>query len=244
MKVVCVIPARLASTRFPKKILARIGDKSMLERVYLAALKCPEFSDIYFAIDNEETAKEIESFGGKWKMTSLSCPTGTHRLIEFINLGDVEADVFVNWQADEPLISPQMIKDLLQGIYVKTQSIWTLKKEAKKEEIANPNVVKVVTDRFGRALYFSRSPIPFDRDGNGVKIYKHIGLYAYTYEALLKIRDLPITYLSEIEKLEQLSFLENGLSIHVHETEHESIGIDTHQDLLQVNNFFNATNSD
>ncbi len=238
MKVVCVIPARLASTRFPKKVLAKIGDKSMLERVYLAALKCPEFSDIYFAIDSEESAKEIERFGGKWKMTSLQCPTGTHRLIEFAELSNIEADVFVNWQADEPLISHQMIKDLLQGIYVKTQLIWTLKKEAKKEEILNPNVVKVVTDRFGRALYFSRSPIPYDRDGKGVIIYKHIGLYAYTREALLKIKNLPITTLSQVEQLEQLIFLENDLSVHVHETAHESIGVDTPSDLLRVNTFF------
>lgn len=238
MKVVAVIPARLASTRFPKKVLAKIGGKSMLERVYLAALKCPEFSDIYFAIDSEESAKEVERFGAKWVMTSLSCPTGTHRVIEFVEKVKIKADVFVNWQADEPLISSQMITDLLQGINLKKEAIWTLKKEAKKEEVQNPNVVKVVTDFSGKALYFSRSQIPYDRDGVGAKIYKHIGLYAYTLEALLKIKTLPYSPLSEIEKLEQLAFLENGLSIHVHETLHESIGIDTKEDLHLVNSFF------
>ncbi|MBM3192865.1 MAG: 3-deoxy-manno-octulosonate cytidylyltransferase [Chlamydiae bacterium] len=241
MKVIAVIPARLASTRFPKKILAKIGDKTMLERVYLAALKCPEFFDIYFAVDSEEAAKEIEKFGGRYVMTSVSCPTGTHRLIEFVEKTQIKADVFVNWQADEPLISSEMIKDLLEGIDLKSESIWTLKKEAKKEEVVNPNVVKVVTDRFGKALYFSRSQIPFDRDGVGGAIYKHIGLYAYSLDALLKIKALPPSPLSELEKLEQLAFLENGLSIHVHETLHESIGVDTVNDLHRVNSFFQKT---
>lgn len=234
MKVVCVIPARLASTRFPKKVLAQIKDKTMIERVWMAAKKCKEFDEVYFAIDSEEVAKEVERFGGKWMMTSPSCPTGTHRLIEFIETSKVEADVFVNWQADEPLVCPQMIKDLLQGIYNPMEKVWTLKKEASPHEVANPNVVKVVTDRFGRALYFSRSQIPFDRDGSGCKMYKHIGLYAYTYEALLKIKEFSITPLSEVEKLEQLTFLENGLPINVYLTQHESIGVDTLQDLQKV----------
>ncbi len=234
MKIVCLIPARLASTRFPRKVLHRIGDKTMIEHVYQAAKKCPEFNEVYVAVDDEEVANEVERFGGKWKMTSPCCPTGTHRLIEFVEKSNIEANVFVNWQADEPLICPQMIKDLLQGIYNPLESIWTLKKEAKLEDLSNSNVVKVVSDRFGRALYFSRSPIPFDRDNTGCKIFKHIGLYAYRHDALLKIKELDVTPLSETEKLEQLTFLENGLPIHVYETEHESIGVDTQHDLLKV----------
>lgn len=234
MKVVCIIPARLAATRFPKKVLARIGDKTMIEHVYLAAKKCPQFSDVYIAVDSEEVAREVERFGAKWGMTSPSQPTGTHRLIEFVEKTNMDGDVFVNWQADEPFVSTQTIKDLLQGIDKSDQSIWTLKKEALAIDLPNPNVVKVVTDRFGKALYFSRSPIPYDRDGKGVPIFKHIGLYAYTKKALLNIKKLPITPLSEIEKLEQLTFLENGLSIHVYSTEHESTGIDTPEDLQRI----------
>ncbi len=206
----------------------------MLEHVFIAASKCLEFHEIYFAVDNEEVAREVEKFGGKWKMTSPSCPTGTHRLIEFIETSGVKADVFVNWQADEPLIAPQMIKDLLQGIYNPLESIWTLKKEAKPDEINNPNVVKVVSDITGGALYFSRSPIPYNRDQSECKYFKHIGLYAYTHDALLKIKKQPIAPLSEIEKLEQLTFLENGLSIRLYQTEYESVGVDTVEDLLKV----------
>lgn len=206
----------------------------MLEHVWIAANKCPEFDEIYFAIDSFDAAQEIERFGGKWKMTSPSCPTGTHRLIEFMETSGVTADVFVNWQADEPLISPQMIKDLLQGIYNPLETIWTLKKEAAAEEVLNPNVVKVVTDKFGRALYFSRSPIPYNRDNSRCKYFKHIGLYAYTWAALRRIGECPVAPLSEIEKLEQLTFLENGLSIYVYQTQHESVGVDVPQDLLKV----------
>ena len=146
----------------------------MLEHVWIAANKCPEFHEIYFAVDSKEVAEEVEKFGGKYKMTSPSCPTGTHRLIEFIETSAVSADVYVNWQADEPLVLPEMIKDLLQGIYNPLAMIWTLKKEARVDEVLNPNVVKVVTDSFGKALYFSRSPIPYNRDGSDCNYFIRI----------------------------------------------------------------------
>jgi 3-deoxy-manno-octulosonate cytidylyltransferase (CMP-KDO synthetase) len=234
MRVVCVIPARLASTRFPRKILAKIGSKSMLEHVWLAAKRCPEFSEVYIAVDSDEVAIEAERFGAKWKMTSPECENGTRRLIELVEKYDIDADVLVNWQADEPLVKPQMIKDLLQGIYNPLEEIWTLKKEAFKEEFHNPNVVKVVCDRFGRALYFSRSLIPYDRDQKGALVYKHIGLYAYRKGVLGKIKNLSTTALSLVESLEQLAFLENGLSINVNLTQNETIGVDTPVDLIKV----------
>jgi 3-deoxy-manno-octulosonate cytidylyltransferase (CMP-KDO synthetase) len=242
VKVVCIIPARLASTRFPRKVLARIGGKTMLEHVFIGAKKCPEFHDIYFAVDSEEVACEVEKFGGKYKMTSTKCPSGTHRLIEFIETSNIYADVYVNWQADEPLVHPQMIKDLLQGIYNPLESIWTLKKEAEPEEVHNPNVVKVVSDINGRALYFSRSPIPYNRDRSDCKYFKHIGLYAYTKSALLKIKELALSPLSETEKLEQLTFLENGLPIHVYLTEHQSVGVDTTEDLSKASRLLLSQN--
>lgn len=206
----------------------------MIEHVWIGAKKCPEFSEVYFAIDSEEVAKVIDSFGGNWKMTAPECPSGTHRLIEFVETYNIKADVFVNWQADEPLVSSQMIAELLQGIYNPLEEIWTLKKEVHGEEILNPNVVKVVCDAFGKALYFSRSPIPFEREQTGISIYKHIGLYAYRYEALCRIKNLSITPLAKAESLEQLTFLENGLYIRVFPTQEETIGVDTPSDLIKV----------
>jgi len=207
----------------------------MLECVYLAAKKCPEFSEVYAAVDAEEVAAEVCRFGGKWIMTSPSLPTGTHRLIQFMDRTGIDAEVIVNWQADEPLISREMITDLLQGIMSPHEMIWTLKKKARPEEVLNPNVVKVVTDSAGKALYFSRSPIPFDRDLIGCSYFKHVGLYAYRKKALQLIKGLSESELSKIEKLEQLTFLENGLSITVFETQHESQGIDTQEDLEIIN---------
>ena len=233
MQVICVIPARLQSTRFPRKVLADIQGQTMIERVWRQARQCPEFSDVYVAVDSEEVAEEVERFGGKWHMTSPSCINGTHRLIEFVATSGVVGDVFVNWQADEPFLHPGIIADLLQGVGG-DGSIWTVKKEAAPHEVHNPNVAKVVTDARGRALYFSRSPIPFDREGRGVPFYKHIGLYAYTREALSHIASLPQTHLSETESLEQLKFLEHGLSIQVYPTRHDSFEINTQEDLCKI----------
>lgn len=237
-KIVCVIPARLESTRFPRKVLAKLGEKYMLEMVWEAAMSCPQFSHVYFAIDSELTAKVIDSFGGAHVMTAKECPTGTHRIIHFMNQGIVEADVWVNWQADEPFIKPQMIADLLQGVE-KEGAIWTLKKEATLDEVLNKDVTKVVTDRFNRALYFSRSPIPFDRDRTSPTIYKHIGLYAYAEKVLQEIPALEQTPLAYAEKLEQLQFLELGMPIYVYNTTYETLGIDTPEDLIRANRLFN-----
>jgi 3-deoxy-manno-octulosonate cytidylyltransferase (CMP-KDO synthetase) len=231
MKVVCVIPARLDSKRFPRKILSDLNGKTLLERVWLKANQTGLFHDVIIALDAEETASVVNGFGGKWKMTSKNCNSGTERLIELQETFDIEADVFVNWQADEPLICKEMILDLLRGVYNPLESIWTLKKEAKPAEFDNPNVVKVVTDKFGRALYFSRSKIPFDRDQIGSKVFKHIGLYAYRKAVLAEIKNISLSNLAEIEKLEQLAFLENGLQISVYPTHYESTGVDIPQDL-------------
>lgn len=237
-KVICLIPARLGSTRFPRKILAEIAGKTILEHVYLAAQKCPEFSDIIIAVDSEETAGVIRRFGGNYCNTCPTHPTGTSRLIEVMRRMHSDADIWVNWQADEPFILPSMIKNLLQGIEDKGL-IWTLKKEIhSEEELKNPSVVKVVTDRENRALYFSRSSIPFNRTNALLPIYKHIGLYAYSAEALSKIAALAPSPLAEAESLEQLAFLEHGLPIHVYPTEYETIGIDTQEDLARAIIFY------
>lgn len=235
MKIVCVIPARLASSRFPKKVLAMLGEKPMLQWVWEAASGVDLFDDVAFAIDDSETARLIDSFEGKHFMTSPDCPSGTDRLIELQSEGKMQGDIWVNWQGDEPFIHREMIENLLQTTD-ETYDIWSLRKEIEREEdIEDPNVVKVVTDPQDRALYFSRSPIPYDRDGlEDVTYYKHVGIYAYTADALKQISTLSPSLLERAEGLEQLRFLENGMNIQVHETAHESLGIDIPEDLARA----------
>ncbi len=237
-KIVCVIPARLDSKRFPEKVLQFLRDKPILQWVYDAATGTEIFDEIVFAVDDARTKELLDSFGAKSYLTSKACVSGTQRLIELYERKEIEGDIFVNWQADEPFISKQMIEDLLQGAASKA-SIWTLKSKIKDmEEVNNPNVVKVVTSYAGEALYFSRSPIPFYRDGDSShEYYKHVGLYAYTSKALDGLGKIESSVLEKAEKLEQLSFLEHGYSIYVGLTNEKSFGIDSPSDLLDAASF-------
>ncbi|MCP5506625.1 MAG: 3-deoxy-manno-octulosonate cytidylyltransferase [Chlamydiales bacterium] len=235
MKTVCVIPARIDSSRFPRKVLAMLGEKPMLQWIWEAATSSEMFDDIAFAIDDHETARLIDSFEGRYHMTSPDCLSGTDRLIELQEQGVMEGDIWVNWQGDEPFIHREMIENLLQTID-QNYDLWSLRKEIENEQdVEDPNVVKVVTDCQDRALYFSRSPIPYDRDAlEDITYYKHIGIYAYKNEALREISTLSPSALERAEGLEQLRFLENGLSIQVHETAHETLGIDVPEDLARA----------
>ncbi len=237
MKIICIIPARLASSRFPKKVLAMLGEKPMLQWVWEAATSAKIFDEVAFAIDDHETARLIDSFEGKYHITSPECLSGTDRLLELQEKGVMSGDIWVNWQGDEPFIHKEMIENLLQSIE-ESYDIWSLRKEIEnKEEIEDPNVVKVITDHKDRALYFSRSPIPYDRDGlEDITYYKHIGIYAYTNDALKEISTFTPSRLELAEALEQLRFLENGLTIQVHETVHETLGIDVPEDLARAMN--------
>ncbi len=245
-KIVCIIPARLNSSRFPKKILATLAGKPLLQWVWEAAHKTTFFKEIVFAIDSEETAHLIKIFGGKYLMTSPECKSGTDRLIEIMHSGKIEADIWVNWQADEPFITPKMIETLLQTCRDDNSDIWTLKKFINKEEdISSPNIAKVVCDVDDFALYFSRSPIPYHCNKEQQKTYyKHIGIYAYSKEALQKIAQIGHSYLEEAEKLEQLRFLHHKLSIKVHETDQEVVGIDTSQDLQKAEEYVKQTSKE
>ena len=241
LKVACIIPARLHSSRFPKKILANLGNKPLLQWIWDAATKTDCFNEVLFAVDAPETAAVIESFGGKSLMTSIHHPTGTHRLIEVCKSQTIDADIWVNWQGDEPFVTKQMIDTLLSTSHQQDADVWTLKKEiTKSDELTSPHCVKVVTNVDNCAMYFSRSPIPFYRaereDGKREKIryYKHIGLYAYSTKALQKIAALSPCECEEAEKIEALRFLYHGLSIKVHETTTEVIGIDTPLDLQKA----------
>ncbi len=234
MKVVCIIPARLHSTRFPHKVLSYLGHKPMLQWIWEEALSCAQFDQIAFAIDHEKTAALIQSFRGSYFMTDQTLSSGTDRIISLMDTKQIEGDIWVNWQGDEPFISAQMIKDLLRSCRDRDADIWSLKKKIDcQTEIQNPHVVKVVSNRKGEALYFSRAPVPYAREQLPV-YYKHIGLYAYTKKALEKIRDMPRSCLEKAESLEQLRFIEGGLKIKLHETASYVQGIDTPQDLLMA----------
>lgn len=238
MKIVCVIPARLKSTRFPRKMLATLAGKPLIQWVWEAATKVPLFNDVVFAIDSSETADIITSFGGKFVMTPESCQSGTERLIQLEKQGWSDADIWVNWQGDEPFIHEAMIQDLLQSCTVESSDVWTLcKKIVNLEEVTNPHFAKVILDANGHALNFSRSPIPYYRDprpDHDKHYFKHVGLYAYTRSALQKMGHFSSCHLEEAEQLEQLRFLYNGLKVRVHETEHEVFGIDLPEHLVRA----------
>ncbi len=233
--ITCVIPARLKSTRLPRKILADLEGKSLLERVWDRAKESRRFDRVIFAIDSEEARETIELFNGDYVMTDPNCPTGTHRLIQLVKISGIVSDIWVNWQVDEPFISDQMLDDLLQGIdKTSNVGIWTLRKSLGPNEIDNPNVTKVITDATGKAIYFSRLPIPYYRDGRKDEeeiAHKHVGIYAYSDAVLKKIATLPESRLASAEMLEQLAYLEHSLPIQIYTTQCETIGIDTHEDL-------------
>ncbi len=226
MKIACIIPARLQSTRFPRKMLSTLRNKPLLQWVWESACKVPLFNEVVFAVDSEEIAELVCSFGAKCFLTSVNCANGTERLIELQERKLVEADIWVNWQGDEPFINEQMIRDLLQTCDDKSD-VWTLKKKIiNPHEISSPQFAKVVCDERGNALYFSRSPIPYYRDSSEKTYYKHVGLYAFSAESLRKISRLKPCALETAEQLEQLRFLHHGMRVRVHETQFEVIGID------------------
>ncbi|MDN3504453.1 MAG: 3-deoxy-manno-octulosonate cytidylyltransferase [Rhabdochlamydiaceae bacterium] len=235
-KVICVVPARLKSTRFPNKVLTSIHGKPTLQWIFESASQCAQFDEIIFAVDHLQTAQLVESFGANWIMTNPDCLNGTCRLIEVMEKGDIKGDIWVNWQGDEPFIHSKMIDDLLPEEKLNLADVWTLKKKiVDLEEIDSPSVVKVVTDHFDRALYFSRSPIPFERESG--QYFKHVGLYAYSQEALSQISSFEESKLEIQEGLEQLGFLYHGLKIAVFQTQFETLGIDTPEDLKKAQLF-------
>jgi 3-deoxy-manno-octulosonate cytidylyltransferase (CMP-KDO synthetase) len=232
MHAIAVIPARLASTRLPRKMLREISGRPLIGVVYEAVRSSPMLADVIIATDSEEIMQVCRRGGWNARMTSASHKTGTERVHEVSN--SVMADIYVNVQGDEPLARPEHIATLLEVMKNPAAQVGTLKTLAKGQEINNPNVVKVVNDASGRALYFSRSTIPYDRDGSNSKYFKHLGFYAYRKSALDQFVKLPESSLERSERLEQLRFLENGISIYVGETPYDTVGVDTEEDLLRV----------
>jgi len=232
MKALAVIPARLASTRLPRKMLREIGGKPLVGWVYEAVRASPLPSDVIVATDSEEILAVCRARGWNARMTSPQHRSGTERVREVSK--SIAAEVYVNVQGDEPLVRQEQISALLDVMRDPAVQVGTVKTPCPAQEIHNPNAVKVVTAADGRALYFSRATIPFDRDGSGPRYFKHLGLYAYRKSALDLFVSLPESLLERTERLEQLRFLENGIPIHVAETPFDSIGVDTEEDLQRV----------
>lgn len=236
MEIIGVIPARYSSTRFEGKVLADIAGKPMIRHVWERAKESQVLEDLIIACDDERIAAACEKFGARAVMTVKGHTCGTDRIIEVVNPLDVK--IVINIQADEPLIRGQMIdavgRAMLEDRSVEMATL--MKKIEQPAEINDPNIVKVVTDKNGFALYFSRSPIPYSsgQEQNGGAYYKHIGLYGYTKDFLFIYKNLPLSRLEKIERLEQLRVLEEGLRIKVIETSYDTVGVDTPQDLERV----------
>jgi len=228
-----VIPARLASTRLPRKVLREVAGAPLLLWVYRAAKACTALTDVVVAVDSEEVAALCREHEIPFVVTSPNLPSGTDRLFA-VSL-ERAADIYVNIQGDEPLITPEHISALLAPFDKPHVEVSTLKVPCRSEDVSNPNAVKVVTAADGRALYFSRATIPFDRDATGkAQVWKHLGLYAYRKAALEKFASLAMGELEQIEKLEQLRLLENNIALYVAEAPHDTVGVDTEEDLQRV----------
>ena len=232
MKAIAVIPARLASTRLPRKMLREIAGKPLVGWVYEAVRSSPFLADVIIATDSDEILEACDRHGWKAQITSATHRSGTERVHEISN--SIAADVYINVQGDEPLVRIEQIAVLLGVMKDPAVQVGTVKTPCPLADVDNPNAVKVVTVPGGRALYFSRATIPFDRDGTKPNYFKHLGLYAYRKPALDLFVSQPESTLEKSERLEQLRFLENGIPIYVGETLYDSVGVDTEEDLQRV----------
>lgn len=238
MKVVAIIPSRYGSSRFPGKPLALIAGKPMIQWVYENVSKAAFLDAVYVATDDQRIFDCVEEFGGRALMTSDKHTCGTDRLAECADILELEEeDIVLNIQGDEPLINPQMVADLYSNFDDADVYMGTLKKLIKDDdELDNPNVVKVINDVNDYAIYFSRYCIPFERDGKKANHYKHVGAYGYKTWFLKKYSKMQKTSLEISESLEQLRVIENGMKIKVKETEYQTIGVDTPEQIALVEN--------
>lgn len=246
MRILGIIPARYASTRFPGKPLTLIHNKPMIRHVYERAVQAGSLNEVYVATDDERIESAVKDFGGQVLMTSNLARSGTDRCVEALAILEKQGksfDVVINIQGDEPYIHPEQI-DLAASCFTNPAvNIVTLAIKLKSvEELFNPNIIRVVFDVYKKALYFSRNPIPFIRNHekkdwmDHFQFHKHIGIYAYRPETLKQITGLATSSLENAESLEQLRWLENGYQIHVEITDFESIAVDTPEDLLKFIN--------
>ncbi|MBI1953062.1 MAG: 3-deoxy-manno-octulosonate cytidylyltransferase [Candidatus Omnitrophica bacterium] len=233
--VLGVIPARYGSTRFPGKVLAAVAGRAMVERVWTQAKCAKRLTRLLVATEDRRVAEAVKAFGGEAVMTDPGCASGSDRVWQAAK--DLPAAIIVNIQSDEPLLAPEMVDRMVEALKASPEAdLATLAFRMEDSRgYENPNVVKVVTDPRGFALYFSRSPIPFYRGGKGPKLwYKHLGLYAYRKEALRRFVNLAPSVLEQAEGLEQLRALENGFKIRVAESPADTVAVDTPEDLKRV----------
>jgi len=244
MRVIGVIPARFGSTRLPGKPLKDLCGKSVLQRVYENALLAKSLDDVIVACDDDRILNEVSRFGGKAVMTAVSHPNGSSRAAEVVKDMDMDIDFIINIQGDEPFVSPDII-DELADLLLSDKELYcaTLCTKVAPEEYGNPNVVKVVRDLKGNALYFSRSLIPYPRNEIKNSVFEHVGMYGYSKDFLITYAGLSETPLSEIESLEQLKVLEHGYSMRVFETKYayNALSIDTIEDLEKARTLISAT---
>jgi len=255
LRVLGVIPARYDSQRLPGKVLLPICGKPMVQIVYERARLSPLFDELWVATDSELVRACCVENGIPVLMTAREHRSGTERILEVVEKLPADTrcnDLFVNIQADEPMLTAEHLRLLLEPFFAAGNpgaaatageragvQVTTLKTPLDPAEAENPNVVKVVTNLRGEAVYFSRAPIPYPRNpASGLGFYKHLGLYAYTRAALERFRELPVSPLAETERLEQLRFLEHGIPIHVAETAADTIGVDTEDDWAAVSRYF------
>lgn len=243
-KVLAIIPARFASTRFPGKPLVSISGKTMLERVFGQVRKCTSITDIRIATDDPRIEAEAIRIGARVVLTDPNCPSGTDRCAEVLAQEKENFELVVNVQGDEPFIRPEQLEELIALLKNTGADIGTLCRRIEKEEdVFNPNVVKCVKSALHKALYFSRNPIPFVRGAapsdwlSQVEFFQHVGLYGFKSSVLPNLSGLPQGKLEKAESLEQLRWLEAGYSIAVGETQFESLGIDTPSDLEKAENW-------
>ena len=233
MKTACIIPSRYASTRLPGKPLKMIVGKTLIRRVYEQTSKAKSIDDVIVATDSKLIEKEVKGFGGKVVITSKKHNTGTDRIAEVAK--NTDYDIIVNVQGDEPLIEPELIDNLVREISTNDDlDMVTSAAPLRESEYEDPSCVKVVRNIYGEALYFSRSLIPYPRHEFSVPPLKHIGIYAYRKEFLLKYANMKQTSLEKTESLEQLRLLENGYKIGVVTVKSYGIGVDTQEDLEKV----------
>ncbi|MFZ2196909.1 MAG: 3-deoxy-manno-octulosonate cytidylyltransferase [Thermodesulfovibrionales bacterium] len=251
MSAIVIIPARYTSTRFPGKPLALLKGMPVIEHVYQRAVHSRLADDVVVATDNKTIYDKVLSFGGKAVMTSSDHASGTDRVAEVA--ASMNYDIIVNVQGDEPLIEPEMIDDVISVLDDPRVSMGTLAIGIKdRKDIFDPNIVKVVFNRNGFAFYFSRAPIPYHRDewkdldhftihDSHLTVFKHIGIYSYRKDVLAELSKLPPSSLEVIEKLEQLRALEHGFIIKVKETTHDTLGVDTPEDLERIEKCLNSS---
>jgi 3-deoxy-manno-octulosonate cytidylyltransferase (CMP-KDO synthetase) len=227
--VLAVIPARLSSTRLPRKVLREIAGEPMIAWVYRAARACPLLDQVLIATDSDEVIQFAQAHGLPAVFTPVDCASGTDRVHAVAQ--SIPADLYVNIQGDEPLLTPEHFTPMLELFERPEVQVATLAVRCPEHDVNNPNAVKVVTASDDRALYFSRATIPFDRDGGFAGYRKHLGVYAYRKAALERFASLPPSWIERVERLEQLRLLDNGIDIHVAGAPSDTIGVDTEEDL-------------